>query len=92
MNPLTGYKLKQRRDVAQNPNTSQETLSILATDENYEVRWEIARNPNTPHETLSILATDGNPDVRRGVAENLNTPEEIKMLFKAYDKFGHLTK
>ena len=58
--------------LAQNPNTSVETLKILATDENSYVRCSVAENPNTSPETLKTLATDENSSVRLGVAENPN--------------------
>jgi hypothetical protein len=32
--------------VAKNSNTTPETLKILATDENYSVRYWVAQNPN----------------------------------------------
>jgi hypothetical protein len=68
--------LQERKELATNPNTPPETLTILARDEYSGVRWNVARNPNTPPETLTILARDENYDVRRRVALNPNTPPE----------------
>ena len=59
-------------ELAENPNTSQELLSILATDKDYDVRWRVARNSNTPQETLAILATDEYWVVRNSATENPN--------------------
>jgi hypothetical protein len=77
-------------ELAQNPNTSPETLELLATDKNSDVRWEVARNPNTSPETLELLATDKDSCVRYWVAYNPNTTEEICLMIKAYEKYGHL--
>ena len=79
-------------ELAENPNTPQETLSLLATDEDYYVRWAVAQNPNTPQETLSLLATDEYFYVRCGVAYNPNSPENIILKVRSYNKFEHLTK
>ena len=79
-------------ELAQNPNTPQETLSLLATDEDYYVRCGVAANPNTPQETLSLLATDGDYNVRWVVALNPNTSENIILKVRSYDKFEHLMK
>ena len=71
--------------VAQNPNTPIETLKVLATDQNYLVRWGVAHNPNTPAETLKDLATDKDFGVRWEVARHPNTPIEIHKLVDAYE-------
>ena len=65
------------KQVAANPNTSVETLSILANDDDEEVRLEVAQNLNTSAEMLEILANDYDADVRRMVAENSKTPAEV---------------
>ena len=70
-------------ELTLNTNTLQETLSLLATDEDYYVRWGVAQNPNTPQETLSLLATDEDSSVRWEVARNPNTPEEALFLIKS---------
>ena len=62
---------------AKDPNTSPETLSVLATDENWSVRYWVAKNPNTSTETLAVLATDEDKDVRYFVGQNHNATELI---------------
>jgi len=74
---LTKLPLQERKDLARNPNTPPEILTILARDENLNVRWRVARNPNTPPEILTILAQDKDEYVRWNVAQNPNTPPEI---------------
>ena len=65
------------KQVAANPNTSVETLNILANDDDEEVRLEVAQNLNASVEILEILANDYDTDVRRMVAENSKTPAEV---------------
>jgi hypothetical protein len=76
---------QERKDLARNPNTPPEVLTILARDEDYWVRCGVARSPNTPPETLTILARDKDWGVRCGVAWNPNTPPEI-LTFLARDE------
>jgi hypothetical protein len=64
-------------DLARNPNTSTETLELLANDKDSSVRFWVARNPNTPAETLERLANDRDSCVRECVAYNPNTPPEV---------------
>jgi hypothetical protein len=73
-------KYEQKLATAENPNTPQETLQLLATDKYWYVRWRVAKNPNTPQETLKLLATDKDPDVRYCVAKNPNRTELIERL------------
>jgi len=63
--------------LTQHPNTSQETLAILTTDEDNAVRCGVAQHPNTPQETLGVLSTDKESYVRREVALNPNTSQEL---------------
>ena len=63
-----------------NSDTSPETLSILATDEDWYIRRGVARNPNTSPETLQVLATDENYYVRYYVARHSNSTELIRRL------------
>ena len=58
--------------LAKDPNTSQESLAVLATDKYWSVREWVAQHQNTSQETLKLLATDKNPDVRYWVARNPN--------------------
>ena len=73
--------LDEKIKLARHLNTPVESLKVLATDKNPDVRCCVARHPNTPVETLSVLATDKNWDVRCCVARNPNTPvEDLKVL------------
>jgi len=74
---VTKLPLQERQDLADNPNTPPEILTVLASDEDWGVRYRVAQNPNTPPEILTILARDKDEDVRWGVAQNPNTPPEI---------------
>ena len=73
---ILDLSIEEKIKLAKDPNTSQESLRILATDENSYVRRRVARNQNTPQELLRILATDEDSYVRLGVAENQNTSQE----------------
>ena len=44
-----------RYEVANNPNTSPETLERLANDKDWRVRYYVARNPNTPQYIRTYL-------------------------------------
>lgn len=63
--------------VANNPNTSADTLAHLATDEDFRVRHTIAVDPNTPPEILAQLANDADKFVRVKVASNRNTSSGV---------------
>jgi hypothetical protein len=77
----TKMNRQQKLNSAQNPNTPQESLKLLATDEDPYVRSWVAQNPNTPPETLKLLATDKSSGVRYCVAKHPNTPQEsLKLL------------
>jgi hypothetical protein len=79
---------QERKDLAQNPNTPPETLTLLARDENEDVRCYVAQNPNTPPEILTLLARDKDGDVRWGVALNHNTPPEILTILARDEYWG----
>ena len=63
----------EKLKLAQNPNTSPETLNVLATDKNSNIRRLVAEHPNTSQETLAVLATDKYWGVRWEVARHPNT-------------------
>ena len=73
----------EKLELTKDPNTSQETLAILATDKNSNVRYWVARHPNTSQETLAILATDKNIDVRFWVADNPNYKKQTLELIES---------
>ena len=51
----------------QHSNTSQETLAVLVTDEDPNVRYLLAQNPNASQETLAILETESQDDSLKGI-------------------------
>jgi hypothetical protein len=53
-----------RLAVAENPNTPTEILSMLAEDEDADVRYGVAENPHMPEDILLKLAEDDNPYIR----------------------------
>jgi len=57
---ITDMKLFERKSAANFSGTPAETLKLLATDKNENVRECVAFNPSTPLETLEVLATDIN--------------------------------
>ena len=73
--------------LTKDPNTSQETLAILATDKHPDVRYWVARHPNISKETLAILATDEDWGVRWLVAKHPNTSQEYLAVL-ATDKYS----
>ena len=62
-------------------NTPPETLALLATDDEYGVRFHVARNPNTPLKTLATLATDKDHLIRHAAARNSNATDFIQRVF-----------
>ncbi len=85
---LSKLPLQERKDIAENPNTPPEILTILARDKDWDVRYEVAWNPNTPPEILTILARDESVGVRYGVANNPNTPPEaLTILARDKDEY-----
>ena len=84
-NPLSNLSSQERIDLAQNPNTPLEILTLLARDENWGVRCRVALNPNTPPEILTILARDENKWVRCGVERNPNATREVVQTVRAYE-------
>ena len=59
-------------DLAENPNTPKEVLTILSTDKNRYVRHRVADNLNTPKEVLKKLSKDIKWGVRHWAVKNLN--------------------
>ena len=77
---VTKLPLQERKELAQNPNTPPEILTLLAQDKVSSVRWRVSDNSNTPPEILTLLAQDEDWNVRWKVANNSNTPPEILTL------------
>ena len=80
MNNILELSNEKKIRLAQHPNTPQETLAILATDEDSWVRFWVARHPNISQDTLAVLATDKDSRVRYWVVENSNATEMIRRL------------
>ena len=49
---------KMKYDIADNPNTPIEVLTILSKDESWHIRCGVAWNTNIPKELLTKLSTD----------------------------------
>jgi hypothetical protein len=69
-----------------------EILAYLANDKEWYIRMLVALNQRTPIEVLKHLIIDDNSQVRMGVMQNPNCNEEIRLLYRANRKYGHLTK
>jgi hypothetical protein len=67
--------------LAQHPDTTPETLELLATDDDWMVRSWVAYHPNTSPEALQLLATDNHGSVRYGAAHHPNATELIRRLY-----------
>ena len=77
--------------LARDPNTSQESLAILVTDEYRSVRCWVAQHSNTSPETLEVLATDEDSNVRWEVAQNPNYKKQtLELNTKQYDALKKL--
>ena len=81
---------QQRMEVALNPNTPPEILTILARDVDEDVRCDVALNPNTPPEILTILARDEDGDVRYYVERNPNATREVIQTVRAYEFYKEM--
>jgi len=79
-------KTLQKYDDALNPNTPQEVLERLATDEDKYTRFCVAKNPNVAQKVLEVLATDKSFTVRARVAMHPNRTELIERLVYMTEK------
>ena len=77
---VSKLSLDEKIKLTQHPNTSPETLAVLATDGDPGIRRLVAEHSNTSTETLEVLATDKDPDVRDEVAKNPNATKIIRRL------------
>ena len=87
MNYTPELTLEQKIELAQNPNTPQETLVKLATDNEDSIRWGVAENHNTPPEVLIKLASDKYSGLRWWVAQNPNTPPKTLKVLASDEDF-----
>ncbi len=62
---------KDRLSLARNPQTHQEILYYLATDEDKGVRQAIAKNPSTPMQVSEALAKDDDEEVKIALIKRL---------------------
>lgn len=67
-----------------------EILAYLANDEMWYIRMIVALNKRTPIEVLKHLIIDDSSQVRMGVMQNPNCTDEIRLLYFANRKYGHL--
>jgi hypothetical protein len=52
---VTKLPLQERKDLASNPNTPPEILTILARDKDGDVRYWVERNPNATREIIQTV-------------------------------------
>ena len=69
-----------------------EILAYLANDKDWVIRVEVASSARTPLEILKQLILDGVYGVQASVWQNPNCTDEIRLLYLANKKYGHLTK
>lgn len=69
-----------------------EILAYLATDIDWVIRVQVASYSRTPLEILKQLILDAVSVVQMSVLQNPNCTEEIRLLYLANKKYGHLTK
>ena len=72
------YDIKD--SMALNPNTTLETLALLAKDEEWIVRGFTVTNSNIIFDCLIELLQDENLDVRKTALRHPRVPDEYKML------------
>ena len=69
---MNTYTLHEAFRTAEHPDTSPETLRVLAAHEYWTIRYEVAYNPNTPADALRALTGDEDRSVREGAMSNPN--------------------
>jgi hypothetical protein len=78
----------------ENPHTiPDEILAYLANDDDWVIRVEVAAYSKTPVEILKhLVLTDDTYSVIASVFQNPNCTDEIRLLYRARKKYGHLMK
>ena len=66
-----------RDEIAEDPNTSIETLAKLSKDMDKYIKIKVTCNPNTTAAILKDLSQDSDVDIRKYVAYNDNCPIEV---------------
>jgi hypothetical protein len=79
-------------NIAEHPNVSCTTLSLISFDDDCFVRAVVAENPNCPPGVLQRLSTDRASFVRSKVWRNPNTREDDLMTIKAMRWMDRTTK
>jgi hypothetical protein len=64
-------------NVVRNPNTDVETLEILSSNYDWEVRSCVAADCKTPEYILEVLAKDEHEDVRYSILSNPNLTKDL---------------
>lgn len=83
---IDGPSFGALRSLAENPETSPDTLALLSHDPRLEVRvavvWNartpppaLARNPSVPYGVLTALTQDADPEVRRTAEAGVHAPK-----------------
>jgi hypothetical protein len=87
---VSSLSFEEKINLAKTPSTPQETLKVLATDENVDVRCWVAWNRNTSQESLKVLATDEDYYIRCCASRNPNykkqTLELTSVQYQALEK------
>jgi len=81
MRKFDGYSVAERKEIART-SRNYETLEILSSDRNCDVRDGVVENPNCPGEILEKLASDEAVFIRCIVAghPNISRAAIIKLL------------
>jgi hypothetical protein len=80
INLLSNISFQERIDLANNPTTPPETLTILARDENSDVRYWVAKNPNTPLDGRFYIQVTGDKNYIFNIDETQQKLEELELL------------
>lgn len=73
---LSKGSFEDKMDLARDPATSSEVLSVLAEDGDSAIRECVAMNPAAPEDVLAKLSADPDSNVRIQVARHANTPPD----------------
>ena len=68
------------RALAENEQSPAELLTLLAKDQDRDVRKTVAENSKAPAEALTLLTKDRSKDVREAVACKQKPPAELLTL------------
>lgn len=74
---LSNLTRNQLAMLAENPKSTAEILTKLATYNNPYIKDHLARHPNTPPDVLTQLSQDVDLMVQKNLAGNPNTPSDV---------------